>query len=180
MQNCNGTGQGRAMVFKMMLASMAAMAVRAMPPNLLSGAGLPPLISAPTASLDMKPAPIEPDWIIDGNPQARAALHSQSADEAARTAVWDCTAGSFRWFFHWDETVMILDGEVEVTAEDGSVRLLKAGDIAYFSGGTWATWTVETYVRKIAFLRKPFPLPLAAAMRLKNALKPSSSVGLAA
>lgn len=168
------------MVFKMMLAGMAAAAMRAIPPNLLTGAGLPPLTAAPTDALEMKPAPIEPDWILDGAPHARAALHSQSADEAARTAVWDCTAGTFRWFFHWDETVMILDGEVEVTAEDGSVRVLKAGDIAYFIGGTWATWKVETYVRKIAFLRKPFPGPLAAAMRLKNALKPSSSFGLAA
>lgn len=168
------------MVMKMMLASMAAMAVRALPPNLLSGVEVPPLVSAPNESLDMQPAPIEPDWIVEGDPQARAALHSQSADEAARTAVWDCTAGTFRWFFHWDETVMILDGEVEVTAQDGSVRLLKAGDIAFFSGGTWATWKVETYVRKIAFLRKPFPTPLAVAMRLRNAFKPSSSFGLAA
>ena len=65
-----------------------------------------------------------------------------------------------------------------VTAEDGSERTLRAGDIAYFKGGTWATWRIETYVRKIAFLRKPFPEPLAMLYRLRNALRGASRSGL--
>ncbi len=119
--------------------------------------------------------------MLKGNPVARLAEHSRSADEAAVTAVWDCTAGQFRWYFGWDETVIIQEGEVHVTAEDGSERLLKAGDIAYFKGKTWATWTIDSYVRKIAFVRKPFPAPLAIAYRLRNLLRPArSGTGIAA
>ncbi|MGG7518976.1 cupin domain-containing protein [Allorhizobium undicola] len=132
---------------------------------------VPPIIAAPAGALEMRPAPINPDWVLEGDPQARVADHSRSADEAGTTAVWDCTAGRFRWYFGWDETVMILEGTVDVTGEDGQSRLLKAGDIAYFKGGTWATWQVDTYVRKIAFLRKPFPGPLATLYRLRNALR---------
>lgn len=135
----------------------------------------PPVVAAHSDHLALKPAPIKPEWIIRGTPVARIADHSTSTDEASSTAVWDCTAGEFRWYFGWDETVVIQEGEVHVTAEDGSERLLKAGDIAYFRGGTWATWRVDNYVRKIAFLRKPFPEPLATLYRIRNALRSPSA-----
>jgi uncharacterized protein len=127
-----------------------------------------PLICAASDDMEMKPAPIEPAWITAGDPQARIAEHSQSADNAALTAIWDCTAGTFNWNFNWDETVMILEGEVHVTDENGGERTLKAGDIAYFAGKTWATWHVDRYVRKIAFLRRPMPAPVALAAKLKR------------
>ncbi|NKF31385.1 DUF861 domain-containing protein, partial [Pseudomonas sp. BGM005] len=88
--------------------------------------------------------------------------------------------GEFRWYFGWDETVMILEGEVHITAEDGTERTLCAGDVAFFAGGTWASWRVDNYVRKVAFLRKPFPMPLAIAYRLRNLLRNGSNQGIAA
>ncbi len=140
----------------------------------------PSFVAGSAHALEMRPAPIEPSWVIEGNPRARIGHHSAAEDEAGLTAVWDCSAGAFRWFFAWDETVMILDGDVLVTAEDGTQRLLKAGDIAYFKGGTWATWHVETYVRKIAFLRRPAPEPLAMLYRLRNRLRRGSAGGFPA
>lgn len=131
--------------------------------------------------MELAPAPIEPSWIIAGDPQARLCEHSKSADGASVTALWDCTAGTFRWYFGWDETVVILEGEVHVTAEDGSEKVLRTGDIAYFTAGSWATWHVENYVRKVAFVRKPFPGLMVAAMKLRQALKgPLAGAGLTA
>lgn len=164
------------MPIRMLIAGLAGVAMAM--PKLRAQEGVPPLVAAHAYGVELKPAPINPDWILEGDPQARLANHSQSADEASSTAVWDCTAGSFRWYFGWDETVVIQEGEVQVTAEDGVVRILRAGDIAYFKGGTWATWRIETYVRKIAFLRKPFPEPLASLYRLRNALRSTSRHGL--
>ncbi|MBF2717415.1 cupin domain-containing protein [Agrobacterium vitis] len=152
----------------------AAMAGAAMALPRFRAEDTPPLVAANADHLSLQPAPINPDWVLEGDPQARLANHSQSPDEASSTAVWDCTAGSFRWYFGWDETVVIQEGEVHVTAQDGTERLLKTGDIAYFKGGTWATWRIETYVRKIAFLRKPFPEPIATLYRLRNALRSGS------
>lgn len=99
-------------------------------------------------------APINPGWVISGAPRARAGLHSPSIDGRASTHIWDCTAGSFWWTFGDDETVVILEGQVQVTSERGEVRTLSQGDIAYFAGGTRAFWQVDTYVRKIAFCRQ--------------------------
>lgn len=137
----------------------------------------PVFVADGVAQMTMKDAPIEPGWVIAGTPSARLSEHSKSHDEASATAVWDCTAGTFRWFFGWDETVVILDGSVHVTAEDGTQRLLSAGDIAYFKAGTWATWQIDTYVRKVAFVRRPFPNLIVAAMKLKRALKGAEPTG---
>lgn len=166
------------MPLKLLMVGMASvMAARSLKPETIAAE---PMVTGHSEHLALKPAPIEPSWIIRGTPVARAADHSRSTDEASVTAVWDCTAGEFRWYFGWDETVVIQEGEVQVTSEDGTSRMLKAGDIAYFRGGTWATWRIDDYVRKIAFLRKPFPEPLAIAYRLRNAMRPRGKSGLAA
>lgn len=159
------------MVLKLMLASAIGMAVRTIPPKALPPR---PLIAASMDEMEMVGAPIEPSWILAGKPHARLALHSRGHDDQSTTAVWDCTAGTFRWYFGWDETVMILEGEVHVTAEDGVERTLRAGDIAYFAGKTWATWRVDDYVRKIAFCRKQFPAPVTMALRLRDLMRPGS------
>lgn len=105
----------------------------------------------------MNPAPIEPTWVISGEPTARSGNHSHNIDGWASTNIWDCTAGRFRWHFGWEETVMILEGEVHVTNEAGYTHVLTAGSIGYFPGGTWWTWEVPNYVRKIAFCRALVP-----------------------
>lgn len=160
------------MVLKMIIAEVAAMAGRGM--ALPSGTGAlrnaASVVSSAPSNLDMQPSPIEPDWIISGTPHARMAQHSLSHDRASYTALWDCTAGTFRWHFGWDETVHIVEGEVHVTADDGTVHILRAGDVAYFKAGSWATWRVDNYVRKVAFLRRPFPRPLAFVYRVANKL----------
>jgi uncharacterized protein len=144
----------------------AAAAARPLLPS-AAGKAQAPMIAASEAELELKPSPINPGWILAGQPVARLAEHSKGSDDAAATAIWDCTAGEFRWFFDWDETVMILEGGVTVTDKNGVARTLKAGDIAYFKGGTWATWRIDEYVRKIAFVRRPMPAAFVYVSRLK-------------
>jgi len=116
----------------------------------------------------MHPAPIQPEWIVSGNPVARAGPHSASIDGTTSTAVWDCTAGQFNWSYGWEETVIILDGQVRVTSQEGSVRLLKAGDIAFFAAGTTAFWEIDAYVRKLAFCRRELPPSIRLALSLRD------------
>ena len=169
------------MVIKMMIAAAAAMAARTIPAlpraKALQGSRHSASVSAHSSvALVMKAAPIHAEWILEGEPQARLAEQSRSDDRAAYTAVWDCTAGRFRWYFGWDETVYILEGGVTVTSADGSIHDLRAGDIAYFKANTWATWQVDAYVRKVAFLRRPFPWPVAIAYRIKKKLFPAKAI----
>lgn len=116
-----------------------------------------PIVHSQGAELVLADSPIEPSWIIEGDPRTRALELSRSDDNTALTWTWDCTAGAFRWYFDMDETVQILEGAVTVTDADGRVYDLKAGDSAYFPAGHWTVWRVEQYVRKIAFCRLPMP-----------------------
>lgn len=113
----------------------------------------------------LQPSPINPDWIVDGEPRARMAEWSRSVDGTTTTNVWDCTAGRFRWFFAVDEIVHIMDGSVTVSAEDQPPRTLVAGDAALFRAGTWSEWHVPNYVRKHAILRQHLPSSILLALK---------------
>ena len=115
----------------------------------------PEFIARHPEEVALRDAPINPDWIVEGSPKARAGLHSPSIDGRAATQIWECTSGAFWWTFHDEETVVILEGEVRVTTPAGETRILRPGDVAYFAEGTRALWQIDDYVRKIAFCRKP-------------------------
>ena len=82
------------MPLKMMFAAAATMAIRTVPilPASLRRSKDESVVSASCTDLRLQPAPINPDWIISGDPQARAADHSRSGDRASSTAMWDCRA----------------------------------------------------------------------------------------
>ena len=126
------------------------------------------LVAARPEEVELKSKPINPEWILSGTPQARAGTHSANVDGWAETAHWDCTAGRFRWHFGWEETVMILEGEVRVTDAAGKETVLRVGDVAYFPADSWFTWQVDKYVRKIAFCRKPVPRVTRVLSRLRD------------
>jgi uncharacterized protein len=113
----------------------------------------PLFIAARPEDVVLVEAPIQRDWIVSGAPRARAGLHSPSVDGRAATNIWDCTSGSFWWTFYNEETVLILEGAVQVTTEDGETRTLLPGDIAYFAEGSKALWQIDRYVKKVAFCR---------------------------
>jgi uncharacterized cupin superfamily protein len=126
--------------------------------------------SSAIAAARLESAPIEASWIRGGAPRARCAELSRSRDGTAATFVWDCSAGEFDWTFAADETVHILEGEVEV--DDGAgARVLRPGDVALFHAGATCRWRVPAYVKKLAFLRDPVPRPALFAMRLWRRLK---------
>jgi uncharacterized protein len=118
------------------------------------------------------PSPIQPSWILEGAPVARIQFLSESADGTASTWFWECTAGRFNWFYSFDETLHILEGGF--TLKDllgGTARRVIAGDVVYFPKGAQAEWTVEKYVRKLAFCRTALPSYLVSARNVARRVK---------
>lgn len=124
-----------------------------------------------TAPHSLDPCPVNKDWILEGNPIARMKPLSTSADGTATTVVWDCTAGRFNWFYSIDETVYVLEGSVTLKGIDGVSCRVSAGETVFFPAGSMAEWTVDSYIRKVAFLRSPLPRPLAAVRRFLKRMK---------
>lgn len=128
-------------------------------------------ITQGTSSANLVANPINSDWILDGEPVARAELLSSSADGTASTYFWDCTAGRFNWFYSFDETFHVLEGAVTLRYPSGTSRRVSAGDTVFFPAGTSAEWTVDNYIRKLAFCRTPVPRLLTVARQVARRLK---------
>ncbi|MEO1994124.1 MAG: cupin domain-containing protein [Planctomycetaceae bacterium] len=111
-------------------------------------------------AVELPEMPIDADWIIEGNPQARGTVLVQSQDQLLSSGLWSCTAGRFRWEFGWDEFVHVLEGEVIVSDCDGHQVTLTAGDTAHFPLGLSSEWYVPEFVKKAFTIRTPEPFVL--------------------
>jgi uncharacterized protein len=137
------------------------------PRSLHESAGLR---DVPSDDQELASAPIPADWILEGEPIARNKCVASSTDGCASTYIWECTAGRFNWFYGVDETVYLLRGSITVT--DGvETHVLRAGDTFFFPSGSQYQWTVDKYVRKVAFMHVPRSRKLRIALRVFRLLR---------
>jgi uncharacterized cupin superfamily protein len=129
------------------------------------------LIETTNLVVDLTPRPIEPSWIIEGNPEAKWNVLSKSADGLASTMVWECSEGKFNWFYDFDETVLILEGSIVVESDTMAATRYGPGDVIFFRDGAHAKWHVEGRVKKLAFCRKTQPVLVGFALRVFSKLK---------
>jgi uncharacterized cupin superfamily protein len=116
---------------------------------------------------DLTSQPIDPSWIKEGAPVARAITLSESADKTLTSGLWDCTAGKFKWIYAVDEIIHILEGEARVN--DGTrTHVLVPGSTVFFPVGIEAAWEVPKYVKKMFILRVQKRSPLR---RVASAVK---------
>ncbi len=112
----------------------------------------------------LEPAPIEPTWVLEGNPIATSTVLFQSPDRLATTLIWECTPGKFYWHYHSEESILLIEGAVMLLTETG-IRELRPGDAAVFMPGDVIMWHITERVRKFAVWRTPVGKPLALAVR---------------
>jgi uncharacterized protein len=117
------------------------------------------------ASASLLPAPIPPEWILAGKPEARNTTLATTQDRTSSIIVWECTAGRFEWHFSKDETLIVISGEMFVTTESGEEKRLGLGDVGFFPAGCSCSARIDDHVRKIAVLRTDLPLPLSIGAR---------------
>jgi len=129
------------------------------------------LIDTGHCNMDLKPSPIEPSWILEGNPEARERVLSTSACGTTKTLIWSCTEGKFNWYYDVDETIMILEGSIVLESDGMPPRRYGVGDVILFRHGAQVKWHVEHHVKKIAFFRQTIPFGLGFAIRAINKLK---------
>jgi len=103
--------------------------------------------------------PLPPELILAGNPRTSGSVLAKSPDGCIVRGLWDCTPGSFRWTWDYDETVFVLSGRATVALQDGRVIELTPGDMAFFARGQGSVWTVHERFRKGFHADSPVPLP---------------------
>ncbi len=118
---------------------------------------LPPP-SQQATPLPLQPMTGAPATITLGTPNFRAAPYAASADGGTSSGIWASDGPStFEWRFESDETVYILQGQVDVTYQ-GHQFSLRPGDTAVFQAGTRAVWHVPDQVLKSYTLNHPSTL----------------------
>jgi uncharacterized cupin superfamily protein len=129
------------------------------------------LIETSNLAVNLTPKPIEPSWVIEGNPVAQWCVLSKSADGLASTMVWECSEGKFNWHYDFDETILILEGSIVLENDTMPPTRYSAGDVIFFKHGAHARWHVEGRVRKLAFCRTTQPFLFGFALRAINKIK---------
>jgi len=62
--------------------------------------------------------------------------------------IWEKEVSTFDWYYDTNETVYVIEGEVEVELDDGTKVSFGAGDLVTFSEGVKCTWHVKKPIRK--------------------------------
>lgn len=124
------------------------------------------IVTATPANVELAPEPIPQEWILSGTPVARGKMLVRSRDYTESVVVWDCTAGSFRWHYSQDETLLVISGEAFLLLEDGQERRFGPGDIGFFHAGTTCTWRVADNIRKVAVVRETMWRPLGMCLKV--------------
>jgi uncharacterized cupin superfamily protein len=124
------------------------------PPEAIPFAGK---LSIPTAAL--QPWPLPAELLLAGSPQAAGTVLARSADRCIVRGLWHCTPGSFRWYWDYDETIVVVAGRVTVSLDDGRKVELSPGDLAFFERGQGSVWTVHEDFRKGFHAHAAQPLP---------------------
>ena len=62
--------------------------------------------------------------------------------------IWEKEPSEFPWHYDEQETCLLIEGQVEVTTEDGQKVQFGAGDYVVLPKGLDCTWNVTQAVRK--------------------------------
>ena len=118
----------------------------------------PVVIPSIATDEDVESAPIDPTWILDGKPEARARRLTLLDDSGLSATLWQSNAGRFEWHYGSDELVHILDGEVEITPPGGQPFTARQGDVFFVPRGSVLHWNVRDHVKKLVI--NPVQVPL--------------------
>ena len=126
-----------------------------------------PIVTVTPVEMELGPevVPIVSTSVLSGAPVTQFKNVVWSRDSTCHVAVWECSAGSFNWYYSYEETLVVVSGEAFITNEKGEERRLGPGDLAYFPAGSSSRWRVPVQIRKIAILRTTMWRPLGLGLR---------------
>ncbi len=102
--------------------------------------------------------------ILDGNPQQSGRVDYGSLETPLIAGVWECTKGSFKATYPWNELATILEGSITITFPDGSEHNFGPGDTHFAQKGDTVTWRINSAkVRKSFFIYTGDQVEAAAA-----------------
>lgn len=87
--------------------------------------------------------------VLEGYPEWLSCTLWSARDGRSVTGLWQGSVGKYVWEFTWDETGVVFEGRVIVTADGCDPIELKAGDVFSFPSGVRTIWEVVEPLRKL-------------------------------
>lgn len=106
-----------------------------------------PFTVAP-ADVELEPWPLEPEQVVQGDPQVSGVVLHESADGRVERGIWQHTPGVSR-DVESDELFVVVSGRATIEVEDGPVLEVGPGDAAVLRAGDRTVWTVHETLRKV-------------------------------
>jgi len=90
------------------------------------------------------------DAVLQGEPDAGVAwLRTGAAgDGVLYTGMFVAQPSTFRYTFAGDESFHVIEGDLDISVDDGGMVTLRPGDIASFPKGARSPWTIRRPLRK--------------------------------
>jgi uncharacterized protein len=100
------------------------------------------------ADLDLEPAPLDPETILEGSPEVSELILDTSSDGRVVRGVWQITPGVVR-DVEADELFVVLSGRAPVEIEGGPTLELEPGAVGVLCAGDRAVWRIHETLRKV-------------------------------
>ncbi len=98
--------------------------------------------------VELEPWPLDPEQVVEGDPQVSGRVLDTSADGRVERGVWSHTVGVSR-DTEADELFVVLTGRVTIEVADGPTLELGPGDVGLLHAGDRTVWRVHEDLRKV-------------------------------
>jgi hypothetical protein len=104
---------------------------------------------------DAPAEPIAEDRLVEGRPSQRIVNAYSAPDLAFHCGVWEGGVGAWRVRYTEHEFCHMLAGRVRIASDDGSVRVVAAGESFVIPAGFSGVWEVLEPARKLYAVYEP-------------------------
>lgn len=104
--------------------------------------------------IELQPGQTDGVELLEGDPRARrhSVLEQRDGSHFLAVGIFECEPARTRFRLEHHEVVHVLEGEVEITLDDGSHVALAAGDVAVLPKGHLSEWWFKSRFRELAIL----------------------------
>ena len=116
-----------------------------------------PKIVSFAATVDAEHSSPDPAKLVAGRPVLTTLNHYADPAQQFFSGVWSSTEGKWRIQYAEHEFCALLEGQVRLEGEDGSVAEFRAGDSFVIPAGFNGTWETVVACRKLYVIYVPAP-----------------------
>jgi uncharacterized cupin superfamily protein len=106
------------------------------------------------ADLELEPAPLDPETILEGAPEVSELVLDASPDGSVTRGVWQITPGVVA-DVEADEDFVVVSGRATVEVEGGPTLELEPGVVGVLHAGDRAVWRIHETLRKVFQITEP-------------------------